>query len=201
MASVSGRLSPAQIGSAMRRAGWPEAAIPVGIAVAMAESGGNPNATNKNRNGSTDYGLFQINSIHGSLVVGKNWSDPVENARMALKLYKDSGWKPWVAYNSGSYRKNLDAAAKGAQESRGGGSAALPPETGPDLSGYELHPYADASGAGAVWNALTSPELWNKVLTFLLAVFLIIVGTTVLLRKPIAVAGKAGVKATTKGLI
>lgn len=33
-------------------------------AIAIVESGGRPNAKNTNRNGSVDYGLMQINSIH-----------------------------------------------------------------------------------------------------------------------------------------
>lgn len=32
--------------------------------IALIESGGNPNAVRLNRNGSKDYGLMQINSIH-----------------------------------------------------------------------------------------------------------------------------------------
>lgn len=33
-------------------------------AIAIVESGGRPDATNRNRNGSVDYGMMQINSIH-----------------------------------------------------------------------------------------------------------------------------------------
>lgn len=33
-------------------------------AIAIVESGGRPDATNSNRNGSVDYGMMQINSIH-----------------------------------------------------------------------------------------------------------------------------------------
>lgn len=33
-------------------------------AIAIVESGGRPEATNRNRNGSVDYGMMQINSIH-----------------------------------------------------------------------------------------------------------------------------------------
>src|SRR5690606_2014218 len=55
-------------------------------AIGMAESGCRPNASNANTNGSVDYGLFQINTVHG-------WPtsclfDPTCNAQKAFELYK-----------------------------------------------------------------------------------------------------------------
>lgn len=73
---------------------------PVAAAIAMAESGGNPNAVNSsNSNGSTDRGLWQINSIHGS----QSTLDPVANARAAVAISKGgTDWRPWcVAWSNG----------------------------------------------------------------------------------------------------
>ena len=58
----------------------------------MAESGGDADATNNNSNGTTDRGLWQINSIHGS----QSTTDPVANARAAVSI-SDNGtnWRPW----------------------------------------------------------------------------------------------------------
>lgn len=78
--------------------------LDVAVAVAMAESGGNPTATNQNTNGSTDRGLWQINSIHlGRLkVAGNRLYDPTFNAQVAFDLSKGgTDWTPWVAYKSG----------------------------------------------------------------------------------------------------
>ena len=113
--STGGTLSVAQIASTMRAAGWPEDAIPTGIAIVLAESGGNPRAVNTaNRNGSVDYGLFQINTVHGSLLSQGDKFNPVDNARMALKVYKQAGnsWKPWSTFNSGKY-KDFNSAVAG----------------------------------------------------------------------------------------
>jgi hypothetical protein len=69
-------------------------------AIAMAESGGNPNAVNgSNSNGSTDRGLWQINSIHGS----QSTLDPLANARAAVGISKGgTDWRPWcTAWSNG----------------------------------------------------------------------------------------------------
>ena len=66
-------------------------------AIAMAESGGNSQSTNNNGNGSIDRGLWQINSVHGSL----STYDPVANARAAVQISNGgSNWRPWcTAYS------------------------------------------------------------------------------------------------------
>lgn len=73
------------------------------VAVAKAESGMNPAATNHNRNGSVDRGLFQINSIHGFV----NLEDPKTNIEAAKKVYEKQGITAWAAYNNGSYKQFL----------------------------------------------------------------------------------------------
>lgn len=77
----------------------------IALAVAKAESGLNPKAVNKNRNGSKDIGIFQINDQHG-------WSandrfDWRKNIWMAKELRDRHGWTEWAVYNNGSYRKFL----------------------------------------------------------------------------------------------
>lgn len=73
----------------------------------MAESGGNPNASNlndKHSGCSGSYGLMQIACIH----TGKKAEyDPVSNMAKAYEIYSRSGWKPWGAYTSGAYLKHL----------------------------------------------------------------------------------------------
>jgi hypothetical protein len=77
----------------------------VAAAVATAESGRRPGATNaSNTNGTIDRGLFQMNSIHG----GCSTYDLDENVRCAVKLSRNgSYWKPWVAFNTKAYLKYL----------------------------------------------------------------------------------------------
>jgi hypothetical protein len=53
----------------------------------------NPEAVNVNKNGSTDVGLFQINSIHG--YSHEELFDPFFNIDVAYKIFKNRGWSAW----------------------------------------------------------------------------------------------------------
>ncbi|HUN54301.1 MAG TPA: transglycosylase SLT domain-containing protein [Smithella sp.] len=77
----------------------------IALAVAKAESGLNPKAINRNRDGSKDVGIFQINDRHG-------WSDEERldwktNIRLAKELRDSRGWGEWAVYNDGTYRNYL----------------------------------------------------------------------------------------------
>lgn len=64
--------------------------------IAMAESGGNPNAISP----TSDYGLWQINTSNGSLAT----LNPYSNARSAITLSRNgTNWYPWTTYTSGAY--------------------------------------------------------------------------------------------------
>lgn len=67
------------------------------VAIAKCESGMRENAFNgKNRNGSWDAGVMQINSVHG---YSKEFLFDVDNnLKVARKLYDHSGFNPWVCY-------------------------------------------------------------------------------------------------------
>lgn len=111
--SRGGVLDDAAVAAHVRAAGFPESEVAIAVAVANAESSLKPTATNRNTNGSTDYGLFQINSIHGSILSQGKWSDPADNAVMAFKIWSQAGdsWRPWVTFNTGAYRKYLRSPA------------------------------------------------------------------------------------------
>jgi hypothetical protein len=69
--------------------------------IALAESGGNPNAINNNNpNGTIDRGLWQINSVHGS----QSTLDPLANARAAVAIsHGGTNWRPWcTAWSNGA---------------------------------------------------------------------------------------------------
>jgi LysM repeat protein len=80
---------------------WEEAGGSSGEAVmaaeiAMAESGGNPNAISP----TNDFGLWQINGSHGAQAT----LDPLGNARAAVDISGDgSDWNPWTTYVTGAY--------------------------------------------------------------------------------------------------
>ncbi len=96
----------AEVASWSRAVGWTGDDLVTAIAVAKAESSWNAAAVNRaNRNGSIDYGLFQINSIHNPTEQEK--TDGPANARRAYQIWRASGWRAWSAYNSGSYKQYL----------------------------------------------------------------------------------------------
>lgn len=80
---------------------WEEAGGSSGTAfmaaeIAMAESGGNPNAISP----TDDFGLWQINGSHGSMAT----LNPLGNAHSAISISGDgSNWGAWTTYTSGAY--------------------------------------------------------------------------------------------------
>lgn len=105
-------LTPQQVAGYAKAAGFPASEIATATAVAFAESGGNPSASHRNTNGSTDYGLWQINTIHGSLLNQGDRNNPMDNAKMAYTVWQRAGgkWSPWATYNSQRYRTYLPQA-------------------------------------------------------------------------------------------
>jgi hypothetical protein len=99
MINQSGLYSYTQLMNLWIQAGGSKLNAAMAAAVAMAESAGNPNATNNNGNGSIDRGLWQINSVHGS----QSTYDPVANARAAIQISNNgTTWRPWcTAYSDG----------------------------------------------------------------------------------------------------
>lgn len=56
----------------------------------------NPKATNHNKDGSIDRGIFQINSVHlKGKARGKDLFDYKQNIEVAHRIYSEQGWSPW----------------------------------------------------------------------------------------------------------
>lgn len=67
------------------------------IGVAKCESGLRKNALNdKNRNGTVDHGLFQINSVHTKKRGSAFKTDWQANVRVAKQIFDEQGFRPWV---------------------------------------------------------------------------------------------------------
>lgn len=84
----------------------------VAYAICMAESGGVAHKDNAglNRDGSVDYGLMQINSIHADMVGGnlESLRDPATNIKIAYSLsHSGTNWTAWTTYNNGAYKQWL----------------------------------------------------------------------------------------------
>lgn len=137
-------LNNAQIQQAWIQAGGNPQYAAQAAAIAMAESGGNTSATNRNTNGSTDIGLFQINTVHG----GQATTDITGNIRAAIQISANgSNWAPWcTAYTDnacGTKGGKLDPGRligqPGSAAGTGNGSAA-------------------ASGTGGAGSGMTSSQ-------------------------------------------
>lgn len=114
-------------------AGGNATAAAVAAAVALAESGGNPNAFNGNGGRSQDRGLWQINSVHGA----QSTFDPMANARAAVAISNNgSNWKPWcVAYTDGACgtkggRYDPTGGSPAGKRLGGNGGGSVPPPSG-----------------------------------------------------------------------
>jgi len=100
--------------------GWRDRDVIIATAVCSAESSRYTEAVNtENADGSIDYGLWQINSVHiGQVIAGapvtiERLLDPVQNARIAYALWLDQSWTPWAAYASGAYLAQVEGAIIG----------------------------------------------------------------------------------------
>jgi murein DD-endopeptidase MepM/ murein hydrolase activator NlpD len=134
--SASGSID---LASLARQAGFPESAIPTAVAIAMAESGGNPNAIGDKSIGGSD-GLWQIyTKAHPDLVQKYNLFDPLQNAMAAYQVYKNAGNKftPWTTYNTGAYLKYVGQNATVNMSGSSGGTGSLSP-TGPLLDNNQI---------------------------------------------------------------
>lgn len=175
---------------AIKKAGFPESEWETALKVAGAESGFNPRAVNnKNTNGTSDYGLFQINSIHKPTAQEK--TDPYANAKRAYKIWKDAGnkWTPWSAYNAGKH-KGIDVGdllipGQGAGTVVGG------------IAGEAVGGALDSVRA-AVQSVLdTVREFLSTFLLIVIGLVLIVLGVVILNRDS---AARAAVNILTKGL-
>ena len=104
-ALLAGRLyTPAEVAALVRAAGFPESVVGQMVCTAKHESSFFERATNKNKNGSMDRGLFQINSIHlgeaGCASSGEGIFDAAANARCARAIYRSQGIRAWYGYRS-----------------------------------------------------------------------------------------------------
>jgi hypothetical protein len=104
---ASGALSAAAVAKAGYSAGFRGSDLIIFVAVAHAESGWKADARNENSDGSVDYGLLQINSVHAAILAGGTWFDAKDNAVMARSVWEGAGssWSPWVTYWRGTYRQ------------------------------------------------------------------------------------------------
>lgn len=116
MPGASGNYSREELEQLASSVGFTGDDIKIAAAVALAESGGNPNSHNT-KAPDNSYGLWQIN-MYGNLGPSRRKAyglpsnetlfDPHRNAMVAKHIKDSSGWGAWTTYTSGKYKANLD---------------------------------------------------------------------------------------------
>jgi hypothetical protein len=138
------RLSEAEAAGVIRRAGFPESMVGKMLCTIKYESNFYERASNKNHNGTTDYGLLQVNSIHlrdggGCPSSAADLYTASANTKCALQIYRSQGITAWYGYQK--HRSECDGyKAPAASESTpppqttGTGNGTTPPPAKPPVS-------------------------------------------------------------------
>lgn len=106
------KYTPAEIAALAHIGGWTgHDQIVTATAIALAESGGvQARSVHKNKNGTYDWGVWQINDVHKPSDDVKNYG--IDNAKAGYRVWVEAGhsWKPWATFNDNSYRAHLATA-------------------------------------------------------------------------------------------
>jgi hypothetical protein len=113
-----GKLSASDIAVVAAQAGFTGPDLQVAVAVALAESSGNPAAVgdvNVPVAGAQSTGLWQINSHFHPEFAGQDLTDPQTNANAAYSVYTAAGssFSPWSTYKNGAYSAYIVQAQEG----------------------------------------------------------------------------------------
>lgn len=143
-------------------------------AIAMAESGLNPNAYNGAGNDNS-YGLWQINMKGGlgaprrkqfGITTDSQLFDPNVNARaMAIISGRGTNWTPWTTFTRGTYLAHLSAA----RDAAGSVDAGSVPQT-TDVGLKE-----DFSAISKAAKTLSNPGTWKRVGLFYIGMLLLLI--------------------------
>lgn len=117
--AITGKLSAQDIAVYARSAGFSGDDLTQAVAIALAESNGNPNAYNPETaagtpQGQGSYGLWQIYLKAHPEFAGFDLYDPLQNANAAYQIWAQSGFGAWSTYKNGAYQAFLDTASQGA---------------------------------------------------------------------------------------
>lgn len=106
------KLQPSDIASYAANAGFAGNDLQIAIAIALAESSGNPYAIGDLTLG-VSVGLWQVNLKAHPEYQGVNLMDPQTNANAAFAIYQSAGnsFAPWSTFKNGAYQANLQAAS------------------------------------------------------------------------------------------
>ncbi|MBT9175229.1 MAG: Membrane-bound lytic murein transglycosylase C [candidate division WS2 bacterium] len=79
------------------------------VAVIKCESGMNPRAINRNRNGTTDYGIAQFNDYwyRDYITPEEALNNPEKAVRLMCRQFRKGRANDWICYRTGRYKRFL----------------------------------------------------------------------------------------------
>lgn len=170
-------LTPAQIATYAKGAGFSGDGLVWAVAVALAESGGRTDAVGVNSDGSRDRGLWQINSRWHPDVSDAQAFAPTSAAAAAYRISNGGkNWTPWAAYTNQSAAGQLSRARVAAGQAAD--TATLLTDPGGDVLTQLAGPVdaanalvsmakSGAAVASAVVNAaewIATPHNWVRIM-------------------------------------
>ncbi len=177
-------LSRAEIANHARAAGFSGEDVNIAVAVALAESGGDPRSHNPIPPDDS-YGLWQINMLgpmgpsrrhQFGLKSNEDLYDPATNARVAYGIWKSQGWvRGWTTYKSGKYKKFMGNDASGTTGSSGTGGDQ--PDSGVDTD------LSIAESISSVGNSVFKG--FANVAGILVAITFLVIGLLILARNQV----------------
>lgn len=110
------KLQIPQLVALASQAGFSGPDLAIAVSIALAESGGDPQAYNPERAANTpqgygSFGLWQIYLKAHPEYKGMNLFDPPANAMAAFSIYTAAGnsFRPWSTFKNGMYVAHVDA--------------------------------------------------------------------------------------------
>lgn len=138
-------LSSDQVAQLMRNAGFPDSAIPTGVAIAQAESGFQTGNCNPNDPYGGSFGLWQINGSHfqGSTTMACAF-DPQCSTNFTYQLSNGGqNWSAWGTFTSGLYKQYLNGASP--TLTTGTGCQCAQGDTSEKILGKDMCKHTDAT--------------------------------------------------------
>jgi hypothetical protein len=109
---LAGRKIPeTEVARILENAGFPDDMVPAMVCTAKYESSFFERASNKNKNGTVDRGLLQVNSTHlghpSCPRTAEGLYDASANARCARVIWQEQGIRAWYGYRK--HQRECDA--------------------------------------------------------------------------------------------
>lgn len=160
-------LTDAQIAGAAKAAGFTGSNLAKAVAIALAESSGNPNAHNAVPPDNS-YGLWQINML-GSMGTARRKQfglksndelfNPATNAKAAYAIAGGGkSFTPWSTYTSGAYFRYMSRANKAA-----GNPDSAPGSSTGTGSGQQVGLISGIDSISAFFDFISDPNTWLRL--------------------------------------